>query len=126
MPTTVRIRVGEVEAHAELDDSATARAIAQALPIEGSANRWGEEIYFSIPVRCADENPQPVVEMGALGYWRPGSAFCIFFGPTPASHGEEIRPASPVNVFGRIVGDAKVLAAVADGARVVVEKVEAE
>ncbi len=124
MPTTIRIRAGEVEAQAELNDSATARAIAQALPIEGSANTWGDEIYFSIPVRCADENPQPVVQLGDLGYWRPGAAFCIFFGPTPASHGPEIRPASPVNVFGRIAGDAKVFKSVPDGARVVVEAVE--
>lgn len=124
MPTTIRIRAGDVEAQAELDDSVTAKAIAEALPIEGSANTWGDEIYFSIPVRCPEENPQAVVQMGDLGYWLPGSALCIFFGPTPASRGDEIRPASPVNVFGRIVGDATVFKRVADGARVVVEEVE--
>jgi hypothetical protein len=121
MPTMIRIRAGDVEAQAELNDTATASAIAQALPIEGSANTWGDEIYFSIPTRCADENPKEVVEMGDLGYWRPGIAFCIFFGPTPASRGNEIRPASPVNVFGHIVGDPKVFKSVPDGARVVVE-----
>jgi len=124
MPKTVRIRAGDVEAMAQLSDTATAQAIAQALPIEGSANTWGDEIYFSIPVRAADENPRAVVELGDLGYWRPGAAFCIFFGPTPASRGDEIRPASPVNVFGRIVGDAKVFKSVRDGARVVIEAVE--
>jgi hypothetical protein len=121
VPITIRIRAGDVEAEAELDASVTAKAIAAALPIAGSANTWGDEIYFSIPVRCAEENPQAVVQMGDLGYWLPGSAFCIFFGPTPASHGDDIRPASPVNVFGRIIGDATVFKRVADGARVVVE-----
>ncbi len=121
MPTPIRIRAGTVEVAAELNDSATAHAIAKGLPFEGIANTWGNEIYFSIPVRCADENHQAVVEMGDLGYWRPGNAFCIFFGATPASRGNEIRPASPVNVFGRVVGDATVLKSVSDGARVVVE-----
>jgi len=121
MPTAIRIRAGDVEALAELNDSKTAQAIAQALPIEGQANTWGDEIYFSIPVRVDDEQPREVVELGDLGYWRPGSAFCIFFGPTPASRGSEIRPASAVNVFGRIAGDPKVFKSVPDGARVVVE-----
>ena len=121
MSTVVRIRAGDVEAQAELNDSATAQAIARALPIEGSANTRGDEIYFSIPVRCDEEQPQAVVQMGDLGYWRPGSAFCIFFGPTPASRGAEIRPASPVNIFGRVVGDPEVFKSVPDGARVVVE-----
>lgn len=121
MATTIRIRAGDVEALAQLNDSETARAIAKALPIEGSANTWGDEIYFRIPVRCAEENAKDVVEMGDLGYWGPGSAFCIFFGPTPASRGKEIRPASPVNVFGRVSGDPAVFKSVPDGARVVIE-----
>lgn len=124
MPTTIRIRAGDVEALGALDDSATAQAIAQALPIEASANTWGDEIYFSIPVRCAEENPKEVVEMGDLGYWKPGSAFCIFFGPTPASRGNEIRPASAVNVVGRVTGDPTVFKSVSDGARVVIEAVQ--
>jgi hypothetical protein len=124
MPKTIRIRAGDVEAIAQLNDTATAQAIAQALPIEGIANTWGDEIYFSIPVRAAEENSKAVVEIGDLGYWRPGTAFCIFFGPTPASRGNEIRPASPVNVFGRVVGDPKVFKSVPDGARVVIEALE--
>ena len=103
MPRTVRIQAEPVEAIAELDDSKTADQIWEALPITGRANTWGDEIYFDIPVQCAPENGQAVVEMGDLGYWPPGSALCIFFGPTPASRGNEIRPASPVNVFGRIL-----------------------
>jgi hypothetical protein len=124
MATAIRIRAGDVEARAELNESATAQAIAAALPIEASANTWGDEIYFSIPVRCAGENPKEVVELGDLGYWPPGSAFCIFFGPTPASRGSEIRPASAVNVFGRIIGAPHVFKSVPDGARVIVEAAE--
>jgi len=86
----------------------TANAIWEALPLEAKANTWGDEIYFSIPVEEKEENPKEVVDMGDIGYWPPGKAFCIFFGPTPASRGNEIRPASPVNVFGHITDDPKV------------------
>ena len=120
MPTAVRIAAGNVELTGELDDSETAKAIAQALPIEAQASTWGDEIYFAIPVSCGSENPQEVVELGDLAYWPPGSAFCIFFGRTPASEGDEIRPASAVNVIGRVEGDATALKAVPDGARVVI------
>ena len=60
--------------------------------------------------------------MGDVGYWPPGQALCLFFGPTPASHDDEIRPASPVNVIGRIEGDASVLKRARARERVVVEK----
>jgi hypothetical protein len=121
MPTAIRIRAGETEIRAELNDSETARKIAQALPIEAQANTWGDEIYFAIPVSCGEENPRETVELGDLGYWPPGSAFCIFFGPTPASRGEEIRPASPVNIIGRVSGDPTVLKAVPSGANITVQ-----
>jgi hypothetical protein len=120
VPTAIRIAAGNVELTAELDDSETAKAIAQALPIEAQASTWGDEIYFTIPVSCGAENPREVVELGDLAYWPPGSAFCIFFGRTPASEGDEIRPASAVNVIGRVEGDATALKAVPDGARVVI------
>lgn len=97
---------GSVEA--ALNDSETAKAIHGALPLEAEANTWGDEIYFSVPVVLDSERPREVVELGDLGYWPPGHAFCIFFGRTPASRGDEIRPASPVNVFGRVVGDPRV------------------
>ena len=125
MGRTIRIRAGDVEAVAELNDTRTAQAIWDALPIEARANTWGDEIYFSIPVKAGDERPQEVVDAGDLGYWPPGSAFCIFFGPTPASHGDEIRPASPVTVVGRVKGDPTVFKAVRGGARVAVERAEA-
>jgi len=112
------------EVFAELSDESprTVQAIWDALPLEARANTWGDEIYFSIPIEVEAENPREVVELGDLGYWPPGSAFCIFFGPTPASRGAEIRPASPVNVFGRILGDPKVFKKVKDGERVHVER----
>jgi hypothetical protein len=124
MARKIRIRAGKVEATAELLDTETADAVWNALPIEGRANTWGDEIYFSIPLRLKAEQPKEVVEMGDLGYWPPGAAFCIFFGSTPASRGNEIRPASPVNVFGRIEGDAKSFKPVQDGEQVTVEQVE--
>lgn len=120
------IKAGQVEVRAELNDTQTAQAIWQALPIEGKVSTWGDEIYFSIPVSLETERGQEVVEMGDLGYWAPGTAFCIFFGPTPASRGEEIRPASAVTVFGRVTSDCAVLKSVADGARIVVERAQEE
>ncbi|MHB9092949.1 MAG: cyclophilin-like family protein, partial [Chloroflexota bacterium] len=79
--------------------------------------------YFSIPVDLQTEKGQEVVDLGDLGYWAPGTAFCIFFGPTPASRGNEIRPASAVTVFGRVEGDAKVFQRVSSGTQMVLEKV---
>lgn len=122
----IKITAGEVSATAILKDTHTAEAIWQALPIEAQANTWGDEIYFSIPVHVDEENAQAVVEMGDLGYWPPGSAFCIFFGPTPTSTSDEIRPASPVNVFGRVEGEATAFKAVRSGVTVRVERVEGQ
>ena len=120
---TITITAGKVSATATLGSGPTADAIWNALPLEARASTWGDEIYFSIPVECEPEAPREVVEMGDLGYWPPGSAFCIFFGPTPASHGREIRPASPVNVFGRVAGDATAFKAVRSGTTVKIERV---
>ena len=120
----IRITAGDVSVTASLNDSKTADAIWNALPIEARANTWGEEIYFGIPVHLKEENAQAVVELGDLGYWPPGHAFCIFFGRTPVSQGNEIRPASPVNVFGKIEGDPTVFTKVRDGERIIIEKVE--
>jgi hypothetical protein len=121
VPRAIRITAGDVEVRAELNDTETARMIGDALPIEGTANTWGDEIYFEIPVPCGPENPRAVVEMGDLAYWPPGTAFCIFFGPTPASSGNEIRPASAVNLVGKVQGDATVLKSVRSGAPVKIE-----
>lgn len=86
----------------------TVKAIWEKLPFESGFNTWGDEIYFTIPVKIGEENAQETVESGDLGYWPPGKGFCIFFGPTPISQGNEIRPADPVNVFGKIKGDPSV------------------
>ncbi len=124
MPRRIEILAGQVTVTAELNETQTAEAVWDALPIEGVANIWGDEIYFSTPLSLEQESGQDVVEMGDLGYWPPGKALCIFFGPTPASKGDEIRPASAVTVFGRVVGDATVLKAVSDGAQVRVHRSE--
>jgi len=119
----IKIRAGDVQVLAELHDTRTADAIWEALPFSAAGNTWGDEIYFSIPVKLQAEDAQAVVSRGDLGYWPPGKAFCIFFGPTPVSKGQEVRPASPVNVFGRVTGDATVFKRVRDGETVTVEQV---
>jgi hypothetical protein len=120
----IRITSGKVSAIAELNISKTADAIWKALPMRAPANTWGDEVYFSVPVKGSLDNAQETVNVGDLGYWPPGNAFCIFFGPTPISKGGEIRPASAVIVFGRIVGDARVFEAVPDGAEVTIENAQ--
>lgn len=117
----VRITAGEITALADLNDTKTAQAIAAALPITGRANTWGDEIYFAIPVKLGGENGRAEVAVGELGYWPPGNAFCVFFGRTPASVGPEPRAASPVNVFGRLEGDATQFRKVKDGTTVRIE-----
>ncbi len=122
MARSIRITAGQVVATAELNDSKTAAAIWEALPIEAKADTWGDEIYFGIPVRAEADAAKEVVALGDLAFWPPGHAFCIFFGPTPASRGDEIRPASPVNVVGRVHGDATVFKKVRAGTRVTLER----
>ena len=121
MGQRIRITAGSTQAEGELADNATGRMVAEALPIFASARTWGDEIYFPIPVESELEDGKEVVEMGDLGYWPPGNAFCIFFGPTPASRGEEIRPASAVTIIGRVDGDATVFRGVGSGEAMVVE-----
>ena len=124
MSTRISITAGGVKVYATLNDTDTATAVANALPIKASANTWGDEIYFGIPVDAGLEQGQEVVELGDLGYWPPGRAFCIFFGPTPASRGDEIRPASAVTVIGRVCGDATAFKRAPAGAPVTIEIVE--
>jgi hypothetical protein len=120
----IKIIAGDVSAVAELSSGKTSDAIWDALPIENTVNTWGDEIYFDIPVTSTlDETAKEVVEKGDLGYWPTGKAFCIFFGPTPASHGDEIRPASAVNIVGRVEGDTDVFKRVRDGENIKLERV---
>ena len=117
----ITIRTQDAELTAELNDSRTAGAIAAALPLNGNAHVWGDEIYFHIPVAIppADDAVEEV-EVGTLAYWPTGSAFCIFFGPTPVSTGNTPRAYSPVNVFGRIIEDTAVLKNVTNGTPVTI------
>lgn len=121
----ITITAGDVSLAAELNDSSSAQQIWDALPLEGTANTWGDEIYFGIPVVMEEEpGARADVEVGDLGYWPPGHAFCIFFGPTPASTGKQPRAASPVNIFGRIQGAPTQFRAVLSGSTVRVERSE--
>ena len=106
MGVDIRIVLEEGELPAHLDDSPTASAIESALPFEGTANRWGDEVYFTIPVQVGEaSDARQDMGVGELGYWPVGASFCIFFGPTPASTGPTPRAYSNVNPFGRIDAD---------------------
>jgi hypothetical protein len=103
----ITISAGNVAMEAELNEGPTAGKVWDALPIEGRASTWGDEIYFEIPVSAGQEpDARADVAVGELGYWPVGSAFCIFFGPTPVSTGAQPRAYSPVNILGRVLGDA--------------------
>ncbi len=116
MAGRIQITAGSVVMSGQLKDTPTARAIMEALPIRAVARTWGDEIYFPIQVtEGLDETAREVVEPGDIGYWPTGKAFCIFFGPTPMSQGGEIRPASAVNVVGKILGDPRDFKGVRDG-----------
>ena len=123
MAAKIQITVGQAVIEAELNDGPTAGMVAVELPIRAVGQRWGQEIYFTIPVEAELEAAaREVVEMGELGYWPQGNAFCMFFGPTPASQGDEIRAASPVNIIGRMTGDLSRLSETAHGAEVMIEQ----
>jgi hypothetical protein len=115
--------IGTIEATLTEENPETANIIYELLPIKGSVNLWGDEIYFSIPVQIQAENSKTVVDLGDIAYWPPGNAFCIFYGSTPMSRGNEIRPASAVNVFGKISGNALVFKRVKNGEKIIVERV---
>ena len=102
MSREIKISAGDLEVTGRLNETNTAGKVWEALPITGSANLWGDEIYFSIPVEAGLEDARETVGLGDIAYWPPGKAMCIFLGKTPISKGEEIRPASPVNVIGGI------------------------
>ena len=121
MPSNIVITAGSLRLEAQLNDTFTAKAISNILPITAAANTWGDEIYFSMPITLELEDGQEVVELGDLGYWPPGRAFCIFYGLTPASQGDEIRPASAVTIIGKVQGDVTALKQTSGGEQVVIE-----
>jgi hypothetical protein len=121
----IAIKAHNVNMQAELADTPAARAIFDKLPIESTVNTWGDEIYFSIPVDLElDDTASEVVEMGELGYWPTGKAFCIFFGATPISGPGEIRPASAVNRIGRVLGEPAAFKEVPGGTPITLSSLE--
>ena len=119
----IRIKAGAVQVQAQLNDTRTAKALLEILPIKATANTWGDEIYFDVPLNVEIENGTEVVEMGDVAYWPDGPSLCLFFGRTPASRADEIRAASPVTVVGKVIGDPKALKSLRSGTEVTVEKV---
>ena len=118
----IKIKIGTLSMDAELNDTPTAQKIAEVLPFKGGFDTWGDEIYFAIPVTAKlDESAKEVVEVGDLGYWPTGKAFCIFFGQTPMSKQGKIIPASAVNIIGRVLGDATQFKKVMNESQVVLE-----
>ncbi|MFH2068998.1 MAG: cyclophilin-like fold protein [Candidatus Omnitrophota bacterium] len=124
MEKKVRIKAGKMEALAQLNESVIAGFIWNALPICASANTWGDEVYFAIPVEADLADPRETVNLGDLGYWSEGRCFCIFFGPTPVSAKGEIRPASSVEVIGALLTDPQEFKQVHSGEKIVLEKVK--
>jgi hypothetical protein len=124
MPIGIVIIAGDLRVEGQLTDTPTAQALAAALPFEGQAQLWGDEIYFPVPkvVQELDDTAAVVVQVGDIGYWPPGRALCLFFGMTPSSLPGEIRPASAVNLVGRLIGDPCCLKLVPAGAPVRVER----
>lgn len=115
--------VGSVELDLVFDDTDTARAVYDALPLDSSFNVWGDEFYFEVPVVFdLDSTATTSVKVGDIGYWPPGGALAIFFGPTPMSTGDDPVPASEVNIVGRIEGDATLLRSVKDASSLQIEK----
>ena len=103
--TLIKIEFNEISIEAELNDSKTANNIKKILPISNTVNIWGDEIYFQIDVSDDENNAKEIVELGDVGFWPPGNAFCLFFGLTPLSQKDEIKPASPINVVGKLKGN---------------------
>lgn len=122
MPHQIRIAVGETEMDAILNDTATARGVLGILPITATVNRWGEEIYFTIPLDMGEEDAREEVAVGDIAYWPQGKAMCIFFGRTPASRGDEPRAISPVNVIGHVEASAELLGKVKQGDTIIIRR----
>lgn len=120
--TDIHIQIDDLELTATWTGANpdTRAAIEEALPLSGEAARWGDELYFSTPVDVPAEDAQVEVPVGAVAYWPQGDALCLFWGPTPASTGDQPRAASPVNVVA-LLDDVSSLGSVAGGATVTVE-----
>lgn len=117
------IKTEKVKMEAVLNDSKTAQAIWNALPMAADVNTWGDEIYFEIPVKAELENGVEEVQVGDLAYWPQGRCFCIFFGLTPMSSEGHIKPASAVNLIGKVTGKAEEWKKAKDGEMISIEKI---
>ena len=122
MKRKIKITVGKLELEGWLNETKTAAKVFEALPITSTVNTWGDEIYFTIPVDAKSEDAKELVSLGDIAYWPPGKAMCIFFGKTPISRGDEIRPASPVNIIGKVEGDYKLLRKVKEGEEIIIRR----
>jgi hypothetical protein len=122
MKRKIKITVGKLELEGWLNETKTAAKVFEALPINSTVNTWGDEIYFTIPVDAKSEDAKELVSLGDIAYWPPGKAMCIFFGKTPISRGDEIRPASPVNIIGKVEGDYKLLRKVKEGEEIIIRR----
>ncbi|MCX5814028.1 MAG: cyclophilin-like fold protein [Proteobacteria bacterium] len=123
MSTKISINIKGITLSGELGDTLCAKAIADVLPIETMPNEWGDEFYFTIPVSMPlDETATTKVKAGDIGYWPPGNALAIFFGPTPLSNGLDPVPASEVNLVGRITDNPAILKTVKGTAKIKIEK----
>ena len=122
--TSIRIHIKHIVLDAELFDTKTAKAVVDTLPIETAPEKWGDEFYFEIPVHLPlDETATDTVKIGDIGYWPPGNALAIFFGPTPISRGPDPVPASAVNIVGKISGDATILREATGATTIKIERV---
>ena len=116
----IKIEFENITIEADLNNSETANNIKKLLPISNTVNIWGDEIYFPVDINDEEIGAKEIVELGDIGYWPPGNAFCLFFGLTPLSQGDEIRPASPINIIGKIRGEINILKKVKSGEKVMV------
>ena len=123
MVRKILITISNLSVSAELNSSISADKIWEALPLSGSVNVWGDEIYFEIPVSLKEvSDAQQEVEVGTLAYWPLGSALCVFFGKTPVSTSDKPKAYSPVNILGLVDGDSKVFKIVEAGDQIVIDK----
>jgi hypothetical protein len=122
MKRKIKITVGKLELEGWLNETKTAAKVFEALSINSTVNTWGDEIYFTIPVDAKSEDAKELVSLGDIAYWPPGKAMCIFFGKTPISRGDEIRPASAVNIIGKVEGDYKLLRKVKEGEEIIIRR----
>jgi hypothetical protein len=125
MDKLILIRAGKISALARLFVNETAKTIWEALPLDGNIHRWGDEIYFDIPVVIPEsDDARQAMQIGELGYWPAGNAFCIFFGPTPVSKDQTSKAYSNVNPFGMIEGDPRLFSRINDGTSITVVRNE--